>query len=220
MTLLVISIAITAIATLVQAFWKMETWKPRVIFTAIILLGTVITYFIAKDDATKNDKLQADVERSNLLLQSADDQIKSQSKTISAGFSTLTSQISRECNNKAVLNSVKNLEANVQRLTNNSENLISEALGLNDRQGFPGKNRDFYIELGNKNAVVIDTKNQLAVSSAAPDENNKVTIIINGWKRGLAPGEQLHFADDQGNRAYLVYKGLYDKKMVFFVKNH
>jgi|GEM_PF-5211430 len=220
MTLLLFSLIVTAIATLIQAFWKMETLTKRSIFAIIIIVGTLSNFLIAKGDAIKNDKLQEDIKNSQSLLQSANDKIKAQSLTINTGFSNLTAQMSREgINNKAILLSVKNLEANVQQLTNDSRNYISEALGLNGKQGFPGKNRDIYIALGNKNAIAIDTKNQFAVESDTPDENNKVTIIMNGGKRKLAPGGQILFTDDQSSRAYLVYKGLDDKKMVFFVKS-
>lgn len=221
MTLLLISIVITAAATLIQAFWKMETWKPRLIFTSIILLGIAVSYLIAKDDAVKNKELEADMERSQLLLQSANDQLTVQSETINKGFSDLKSQISSQgINNQTIVNTINNLEVNVQRLTVDSKNSISEALGLNDQQGFPGKNRDFYVELGNKNAVVVDTKNQFAVSSDKPDENNKITIVFNGRKWGLAPGEQYYFASDQMRPVYLVYKGLDGNRMVFFIKSH
>lgn len=220
MTLILISLIITGIATLIQTFWKFEKLKPRLILFTFILLGIIFNFFITKNDAEENSELKADAERSQLLLESADRKLDAQSETIKTGFSMLTSQLSSQGgNNITILNTVKNLETNVNQLTIDSRNIISEVLETNDIHGSVRKNSNIFIPLGYKNAFILDTKNQFAVYDDKPDDKNRIKLIINNAHHYLAPGQQASYYDDQSKVVFLVYKAMEDKRMVFFVKD-
>lgn len=206
---------------------KLKLWlekhsltKKNLLLFGLNMAALVVSFIMIQGEAKENVALKASIDDSKELLKSANSKLSNQQEQIFAGFEKLKKQIERQGNQtSAISGTLTSLTENIEAYSSSSKNLMSslnQSLTVKDvgtkSKSIPG----FSIPVGEKSALTIDSKNQIAVYS---ETSRYSYFILNGKRQKLYPAQELPIIDENGIERILVYNGVINEKHNFTIKS-
>ncbi len=201
-------------------FNKSSLTTKNILLFAVNVAALVVSYIMIQTEANENDDLKKNISQSKSLLNEANEKLNNQQAQIFSGFEKLKKQLDRQgSKTNAISNSISELTENIEAYSSSSKNLMSSlnrSLTIKDVGTKAKLIPEFSIPVGEKSALTIDGKNQIAVYS---ETSRYSYFILNGKRQKLYPAQEILFIDENGIEQILVYHGVINEKHNFTIKS-
>ncbi len=195
---------------------------------ALVVIGGAFSFWQAANNMRENGRLKKHITTSETLQHETKEELKKSKsllevantdlQVIKTSFGELEKQLKNEgMASGHILSSVNGLSSKLDLLVNKihtpDNGQVQTAI-----TGSPGGSNILKIPVGHRNAVQIDSKNQIAIPADTVDKRSRLLVNVNGSRVWFENGDKRYFRDAENKSKYLVYGGRSGNEFIFYVQ--